>query len=518
MPIETERKPIVKSSPIVLISKAPSPDGKLDSPRGPGVLESAKLLTLGIPPVHAALVEAGFTNVQSIDTQYNSRGLLTRGNWRDIKNADVVMTTNITRTAPPTLELVQKTRLINPKSTIFMGGFHASTNDEEGIRAGADVIVRGEGFVTPAIAMESLISNGNVDGVKGTTHKKGNDIVREEPRPLLTVEELAKLPRSIYASNVLKSRDYDTYFTSLGCPFDCNFCCVTGFYKGTYRRLPNEIILGGLRDTLQRTPQKGVFLIDDNLFVNKKETKSLFREMINQGIILPPGSMAQVRESAGEDPEFLDLAYKAGVRILFVGIESINDQALIEMGKKTTSANIKQNITNMRRAGFWIHGMFIFGFDADTRERGKELLDWAKSNVHSAQFFPPIPLPGTDDTIKKEQEGRILSKKYHLYDGTYVLSQPKNFTPWELQQFVDDMSREFYRPDGLIYYKDDALPRIDARDSSNNTLNKQAIKTMLIRDAKIRTYANWVAFRMSMDSTRKEYYKALQNWKPGQQI
>lgn len=517
-----ERRPLTKDSPIVLISKASSPDGKMGTPTGVGVLEKAKLPTLGIPPVHAALVEAGFKNVQSIDTQYNPGGLLTEGNWETIRGAYVVMTTNITRTAPPTLELVRRTSLTNPKATIFMGGLHVSAentaNDIDGIQAGADVIVRGEGYRTPVIALENLISNGSVEGVKGTTHRKGHDVIREDPRPLLTKEELAKLPKPIYDPNMLKFRDRDTYATSLGCPFSCNFCSVTDFYRGTYRRLPNDVIINDLRDILQREPKRDVFLIDDNLFVNKQATKALFREMINQGVILPVGSMAQVRESAGADPEFLDLAYRVGIRMFFVGIESINDAALVEMNKGTTSADIKENIAQMRKAGFWVHGMFMVGFDADTKGTARELLDWAKRNVHSAQFFPPIPLPGTEDTIQKRKEGRVLSEKYHLYEGTYVLLQPKNFTPWELQQTLENMYKEFYGLGGLNYIRGNALPKIDSKDSQNGTLSKQEIKRMLKMDAKFRVYANWVLHRMSMDPTRREYYKALRDWKPGQQI
>jgi len=38
----------------------------------------------------------------------------------------------------------------------------------------------------------------------------------------------------------------------------------------------------------------------------------------------------------------------------------------------------------MRKAGFWIHGMFMVGFDSDTKEAARELLNWTKHNVHSA--------------------------------------------------------------------------------------------------------------------------------------
>jgi anaerobic magnesium-protoporphyrin IX monomethyl ester cyclase len=513
-----ERKPLTKKSSIVLISKAPSPDGKLDSPEKPGVF-NAKLPTLGIPPVAAALDKAGFKNLHCIDTEFNPKGLVTKGNWKTIEEASLMMTTNISVNEPPTEELIRRARIKNPDLIVIRGGFPVTARDEEAVRNGtADIVVRLEGYVTAVETVEALINNGNVNGVKGTTHKAGGDIVREEDRPLLTVEELTKQPKHIYDPNVLKFRNYDTYMTSIGCPYNCNFCNVTDFYRGTYRRLPNEVIKNDLRDILKREPGKPVFLIDDNLFVDKKETKTLLKEMIAENLILPEGSMAQVRESAGADPEFLYLLRKAGVSILNVGIESINDDSLIEMNKGTTSTNIMRNIKNMREAGFWLHGMFIVGFDADTKDTTRELLDWAKLNVHSAQFFPPIPLPGTLDTLNKELEGRILSKKYNLYDGTYVLLRPKNFTPWELQQTILDMYHEFYSFTRLGSLRSDALVKVDQKHSANEIFNKDEVKKMLSRDQRLRIYANYVLTRMSMDSTRREYYKGLKNWKPGQTI
>lgn len=516
-----ERKPLTKNSAIVLVSKAPSPDGRLGTRTGSGVLEKYKLPTLGIPPIHAALVRAGFKNVESIDTQFNYGGMLTADDWQRIENADVLMTTSITRNAPPISELIREKRHMSPKGTIFMGGFHVSAEkaliDTLSVQAGADVVVRGEGYRTVVEAMEKLINDGNVDGVKGTTHRKSHEIIREDRRPLLTIDELMNLPEYIYDPRVLTERDRDTIATSFGCPYSCNFCSVTDFYEGKYRRLPNNVIINSFKEILKRQPEKPIFIIDDNFFVNKEATKSLLKDMIDSGITLPYGSMIQVRESAGADLEFLQLARKAGITTLNVGIESINDAALVEMNKGTTSENIKKNIVNMRRAGFHVHGMFIVGLDADTKDSLRELLDWAKENVHTAQFFPTTPLPGTEDTLEKEKEGRILSRKYYLYDGTNVLIRPKNFAPWELQQIVIDMYNEFYSFKRLGYLNEDALPKKDSKYSYAN-LPKDIVGKMLATDAKVRAYANWTIKNILNEPARKEYFKALKNWKPGQTI
>lgn len=520
-----ERKPLTKDSRIVLVSKAPSPDGRLDTPRGAGVLEGRLLPTMATPQIHAVLDKAGFKNIMQIDTQYNPEGLLTKEDMKTIKEADVLMVTAITRTAPPTLELVRRYRELRPQGTIFMGGHHVSASkngaseDEKAILAGVDVVVRNEGYKTVVEAMESLINNGHVDGVEGVTHKRGQEIVPEKPRPLLTVPELVNLPKDIYSPHVLSKRDADTKLTSIGCPFGCNFCCITEAYGNTYRRLPNDKLFDDFEEIFNRKPQKGTFVIDDNFLVQKGETKSLLKGLIDRDLVFPKGSVIQIREGAGSDPEFLELLSQVRMSTATVGIESINDAALLEMnkGKGVTRAKIEEHIKAMKEIGkLRIHGMFIVGFDADTKESLRELLDWAIDHVDTAQFFPLNPLPGTENTMNKEREGRIISKKYHRYDGTNVLLEPKNFTPWELQQIVINMYREFYsyRKAGKLILKD-----YRARGNSKSRLGETYDnRDALAKDLAMRAYANVTIDRMLREPARIEYFKALKDWKPGQII
>jgi len=43
-----------------------------------------------------------------------------------------------------------------------------------------------------------------------------------------------------------------------------------------------------------------------------------------------------------------------------------------------------------------------------------------------------------------EEQGRILTKKWYLYDGQHVVTRPKNFTPYELQKTIFNMYEDFY--------------------------------------------------------------------------
>ena len=88
--------------------------------------------------------------------------------------------------------------------------------------------------------------------------------------------------------------------------------------------------------------------------------------------------------------------------------------------------------------------MMIFGLDGDTKEVYKETLSWMNNNLNSMQLFPIVPGKGTRFHKRMEEEKRILSNDWSLYDGHHVLIRPKNFTPYELQNKIIEAYKNFY--------------------------------------------------------------------------
>ena len=74
----------------------------------------------------------------------------------------------------------------------------------------------------------------------------------------------------------------------------------------------------------------------------------------------------QVRTDIVRDVEMLDLMAEAGCRTVYVGLESVNPEALAEMKKRQTVEDMRHSIREIRRRGIHLHGMFVFGFDSDT--------------------------------------------------------------------------------------------------------------------------------------------------------
>jgi radical SAM superfamily enzyme YgiQ (UPF0313 family) len=170
--------------------------------------------------------------------------------------------------------------------------------------------------------------------------------------------------------------------------------------------------------------------------------------MIDAGLSI--SFFAQIRidsvcKNGKVDEELLDLMWRAGCRMVYLGLESADPATLAEYHKESTVEDMACGLGALARKGIKTHGMFVYGADSDTIESLSATADFAiHSGLNTAQFLALTPLPGTRQTAQLEAEGRIFTKNWSLYDGHHVVFWPKNMTPYELQDAVLRAQRRFY--------------------------------------------------------------------------
>jgi len=184
-------------------------------------------------------------------------------------------------------------------------------------------------------------------------------------------------------------------------------------------------------EELKRTKDIGSFLFftDDNLIAIPSKAMVLLHELVKKNLN-KKDSGAQTTIRIADNPELMGALKKAGIKALCIGTY--------------TAEQNKRAIKILKKAGFWIHGMMMLGGEGDTHNTLKETIKWVNQNLDSVQFFSPIPVPGTSFYNRMEKEGRILTKKWYLYDGQHVVIRPKNFTPYDLQKTIYKMYKDFY--------------------------------------------------------------------------
>ena len=94
--------------------------------------------------------------------------------------------------------------------------------------------------------------------------------------------------------------------------------------------------------------------------------------------------------------ELADLIAKAGCHSVLMGIETSDDQVLVELKTGKEGSLTERSISHLRRAGIDVHGHFIIGLPGESERAALKTIDWACSlDIGLASFANPSPDYGT---------------------------------------------------------------------------------------------------------------------------
>jgi radical SAM superfamily enzyme YgiQ (UPF0313 family) len=239
--------------------------------------------------------------------------------------------------------------------------------------------------------------------------------------------------------------------TSRGCPLDCDFCSVTAFNGRRYRRRSVQAVL----DELETIEQGLLFFVDDNLIGyghhDREQTMEIFRGMVERGI--DKKWFCQASINVADDPEVLEWASRAGCRMIFLGIEAEDSDALEAVNKrlnmKRGTDSYAKVFARIHEAGIAVLGAFVFGMDSDTPEKLLHRADYmVESDVDVMQMTAMTPLPGTRLFTELEREGRLLYQDFpqdwDRYNLTEVVMQPKLMAVDEMTQVMRECLARVY--------------------------------------------------------------------------
>ena len=154
---------------------------------------------------------------------------------------------------------------------------------------------------------------------------------------------------------------------------------------------------------------------------------------------------------------------QARVNNIAVGVESPIAEELQAMKKHLDPKEMIGLIRLYHKAGFRIHGMFIFGYPAledrpfrmSAQDRARHFRSFLrKARLDTVQVLLPIPLPGTELARRLRKANRIYSTQdigLEYYDGSFPLFQPDEpMTPENLQLAVRKIMGRFYGPRHML--------------------------------------------------------------------
>ena len=164
---------------------------------------------------------------------------------------------------------------------------------------------------------------------------------------------------------------------SIGCRNRCEFCGTATMTKGRYHLRPIETVLEDMRQVRLRT--RRAMFVDTNLYNDREHLAHLCERMIAEDFRFIWGAECTV--NVGDDPEVLRLLRRAGCRLLILGIESLEQSNLRDVGKPNLVRRYAGQIANIRKAGISPAGFFIFGFDGDDRSTADKLFRFTPASM-----------------------------------------------------------------------------------------------------------------------------------------
>ncbi len=438
----------VKDLRITLVELPATVDGRLNGRMAKDVYSLFRYPGRGVPLLEAVCRCAGYDDIVTLDPQFNrASGRLDADDWKRLASTDVLGLSVITRTANQSFELAQQVRAINPRVKILFGGPHPTALPEESLEFG-DVVVTHDGDYTLPRLLERLqdnLADPQLTDLPGVNYRGRDGEIRRNPdRPYLTSEELSALPFPVYSDRVNRGITHNVVNTSRGCPYECEFCSVIENFGRGFRFLDDDAAVALIRHTIQLNG-KPIFFGDDIFAANRARTTRILERLLSEGVKMPRW-FAQVRVETAQDRELLRLMKRANCAMVFIGLESVNDETLRLFNKHSTLEKNRSAIAAFNEAGIRVHGMFVLGSDADTPETLRETLKFAReSQLFTTQFFALTAVPGPPLTRRLAEEKRIFAwGDWQLFDAQHAVVCSTLISPSELQAGIFRISRQFY--------------------------------------------------------------------------
>ncbi|UCH42399.1 MAG: DUF4070 domain-containing protein [Dehalococcoidales bacterium] len=242
------------------------------------------------------------------------------------------------------------------------------------------------------------------------------DIVDGCAKPIYTSDEFPDInetPVPLWSLINMKHYSSMSLQYSRGCPYNCEFCDIIVLNGHRPRTKDIEQVENELEALYRSGWRGGVFVVDDNFIGNKKKLKAeLLPAMIqwSREKRYPFSFYTEASINMADDEELMQLMGEAGFDRVFIGIETPNEDSLVECNKsQNTDRDLAASVRKMQNSGFEVQGGFIVGFDSDPVSIFRSQINFIqRSGVVTAMVGLLNAPRGTRLYQRLNKEGRLL--------------------------------------------------------------------------------------------------------------
>jgi len=320
-------------------------------------------------------------------------------------------------------DLIEYFRAHDVQSHLTMGGHFPSSEPEAVMAAipGLDSIVKGEGEETLLALFQHRHQPDKWGQIQGLVFRDSSNgsIIINPPRP--KIQPLDSLPFPIRSVKLpyIRGLGLCSILASRGCYYDCSFCSIHTFYgdmPGPRRRARSPENVADEMERLFHKLGMHIFVFeDDDLFMRGRIQREWIDSLVHELHKLGISKQIIFRVSCRVDdidPEPIGKMMEAGLKSVYIGIESGNNQGLKTFNKHYTVDDIHQALAKLREIGItYEYGFMLLHPDAtfETVQQDIEFLKEISAYGDAVlQFTKMLPYSGTPINRRLKEESRLV--------------------------------------------------------------------------------------------------------------
>jgi anaerobic magnesium-protoporphyrin IX monomethyl ester cyclase len=360
------------------------------------------------------------------------------------------------KAAADTARLIKE---IDSDIPLIIGGPHCTFLQKKSLEdiSYADISVIGEGEQVILNLARYLQGKKKLSNISGIYYKENGSII--SGKPLEIIKNLDDLP--FPARHLVEKYDYSNFsfgytfkgnvanlITSKGCPFQCRFCSRYGnlIKNWSFRKRSAENVVSEIQEISEK--YKSIVVVDDNFLADNKRAHKIFDMLLISNIDIE--FLIEGARVDSSDKELYLKMKKAGVKYIFYGLESGNQDVLDFYNKNITIQQIRNTTALARKMDFFIGASFIFGAPIETKAHIENTIKFACSlPLDRVNFVPLIYRMGSSLWIDAVNNKKIKPDQYEVVaDSSHNLS---NFSLEELIEHTTNAFNSFYlRPSYIM--------------------------------------------------------------------
>jgi radical SAM superfamily enzyme YgiQ (UPF0313 family) len=305
---------------------------------------------------------------------------------------------------------------------VCLGGLHVTSLPQEAARH-ADTIFLGPGEDTWPAFLDDYRA-----GKPGKVYRSKERSLYGAP---LVRRDLIKRHLYLVPNSIVVSR---------GCPHTCDFCYKEAFFEGG-KSFYTQAVDQALAE-IERLPGRHLYFLDDHLLGHPRFAAALFDGMHGMGRLWQAAGTVQ----SVLRPNLLEKAAASGLRSLFVGFETLNENSLRSQHKiQNLNRDYDAAVRHLHDLGVMVNASFVFGMDSDDETVFDQTVEWAvNQGIETATFHILTPYPGTALYESLAAQERITSHDWDLYDTRHVVYRPAGLSAEVLEAGYWRAYSDFY--------------------------------------------------------------------------